>query len=105
MIEFSIDDWYTVNQENVEDIVRKMLLAVLIALCGFGPARAAILLQCSGDCLTTTLRAGGQSFTTTYTNRFEPHTMDVSQRVSGVNYFFGLTTTISPGQRQLPCGS
>ncbi len=25
--------------------------------------------------------------------------------VSGVNYFFGLTTTISPGQRQLPCGS
>jgi hypothetical protein len=26
-------------------------------------------------------------------------------RVSGVNYFFGLTTTISPDQRQLLCRS
>jgi hypothetical protein len=38
-----------------------------------------------------------------YHENFGP--LSLLGRVSGVNYFFGLTTTISPDQRQLLCSS
>jgi hypothetical protein len=41
----------------------------------------------------------------TVNNIWRAHNLQPHRTVSGVNYFFALTTTISPDQRQLPFNS